>query len=35
MIKKDYLEDMSRLLVSKKEQDAHFRLQQLNLAETK
>ena len=35
MIKTEYLEDIRRLLVNKKEQDAQRRLVQLNMAETK
>lgn len=35
MIKTEYLEDIKRLLVNKKEQDAQRRLVQLNMAETK
>ena len=35
MIKAEYLEDIRRLLVNKKEQDAQRRLVQLSMAETK
>ena len=35
MIKTEYLEDIRRLLVNKKEQDAQRRLVLLNMAETK